>query len=153
MALGPGTLTSTINLHTGAITAATLTLPAATASFDEFGFIPVQATTTLTQDGKATGKSNLKTGAVKVTSKVTLQITKLTVGGIPIPVGRYCRTSTPISITVKSGRGFSLVGGGDVTGTYTIPQFRGCGLATLLINLTIPGPGNTITLTLGPATL
>jgi hypothetical protein len=36
--------------------------------------------------------------------------------------------------------------------SYTIPQFAGCGLATVLINLTIPGPGNTLTLTLGKPT-
>jgi hypothetical protein len=150
-ALGPGTLTSTINLHTDVITSAKLALPAATASFSELGFIPVTATTALIQDGKATGRMNAKTGAVKVTSKVTLQITKLSVGGIPVPVGSSCQTSTPATITVTSERGFGLLTGGTLTGTYTIPRFHRCELATLLINLTVPGPGNTITLTLGAA--
>jgi hypothetical protein len=45
---------------------------------------------------------------------------------------------------------FNIVKGGNLTGSYTIPEFANCGLATLLINLTIPRPG-TITLTLGPA--
>lgn len=36
--------------------------------------------------------------------------------------------------------------------TYTIPRFAHCLLATPLINLTLPGPGHTITLTLGAAT-
>jgi hypothetical protein len=150
-ALGPGTLTSTINLHTDVITSAKLALPAATASFSELGFIPVTATTALIQDGKATGRMNAKTGAVKVTSKVTLQITKLSVAGIPVPVGPSCQTSTPATITVTSERGFGLLTGGTLTGTYTIPRFQRCELATLLINLTVPGPGNTITLTLGAA--
>ena len=48
---------------------------------------------------------------------------------------------------------FNILKGGNLKGTYTIPQFGNCGLATPLINLTIPGPGNTITLTLGKATI
>jgi hypothetical protein len=44
-----------------------------------------------------------------------------------------------------------------LTGTLTLPaatgRFAHCGLATLLINLTLPGPGNTISLTLGAGTL
>jgi hypothetical protein len=42
--------------------------------------------------------------------------------------------------------------GGVLNGTYTIPRFTHCLLATPLINLTIPGAGNTITLTLGTPT-
>jgi hypothetical protein len=38
----------------------------------------------------------------------------------------------------------------QTAGHYTIPRFAHCGFATFLINLTIPGPNNTITLTLGP---
>jgi hypothetical protein len=38
-----------------------------------------------------------------------------------------------------------------VSGTYTIPQFAHCGLVTPVLNLTITGPGNTISLTLGKA--
>jgi hypothetical protein len=40
-----------------------------------------------------------------------------------------------------------------LAGSYTIGKFQHCGLATLLINLTIPGSGNTIKLTLGKAHL
>lgn len=49
-------------------------------------------------------------------------------------------------------RDFSVITGGNLTGTYTIPKFQNCLLATPLINLTVPGSGNTITLTLGAAT-
>jgi hypothetical protein len=38
---------------------------------------------------------------------------------------------------------------GPVSGSYTIPLFHHCGLSTLLLNLTIPGSGNTLNLTLG----
>jgi hypothetical protein len=36
--------------------------------------------------------------------------------------------------------------------SISIAQFANCGLATLLINSTIPGPGNTIKLKLGTPT-
>jgi hypothetical protein len=152
LSLGPGTLTSTVNLKTSAVSAA-LSLPPATGSFNEFGFIPVTATTQFVQDGAATGTADIKTNKVSVTSQTTLRITNLTVAGLQIPVGRDCQTRTPASITVKSQPGFTVLGGGNLAGTYTIPRFSHCGLATPLINLTIPGSGNTITLTLGAAKL
>jgi hypothetical protein len=151
--LGPGTLSSTVDLKTSAITASTLSLPAATASVKEFGFIPVTATAAFTQVGTATGTVNFGKNTVTVTSQVSMQITALKVAGLPIFVGPSCQTETPASITVSSQPGFNVLSGGAVAGTYTIPRFRHCGLATLLINLTIPGPGNTITLTLGKAKL
>jgi hypothetical protein len=78
-----------------------------------------------------------------------MRITSLTVAGINTPVGNSCQTSTPVSVTVNSQPGFSILKGGNLDGTYTIPAFANCGLATVLINLTLPGSGNTISLTLG----
>lgn len=146
--LGPGTLKSTVNLSTGKLSA-TLTLPPATASFKQFGLIPVTATTAFIQQGKATGQVNLNTGAVTTKASIIIQVTKLSVAGLPVPVGNSCETSTPAQVTVKSQKGFSIVNGGNLAGTYTIPRFAHCGLVTALLNLTIPGPGNTIKLTLG----
>jgi hypothetical protein len=148
--LGPGKLVSTADLNTGAITA-TLTLPPATGSFEELGLIPVTATVKLINDGPTTGTINPNTGAVTTTSLITMKITSLIVAGISQPVGNSCETSTPVSVTVSSQPGFSILKGGNVAGTYTIPDFANCGLETLLINLTVPGSGNTITLTLGKA--
>jgi hypothetical protein len=153
LALGPGKLTSSVDLTKSTITAATLTLPSASASFKEFGFIPVTATTALVQDGSATGTVSLSKNTVTVTTGVTIKLTGLKVAGISLPIGKRCETAKPASITVTSQSGFTVLGGGTVAGTYTIPRFSHCGLATALINLTIPGAGNTITLTLGKATL
>jgi hypothetical protein len=153
LALGPGKLTSTVDLTTSTITAATLTLPSASASFKEFGFIPVTATTALVQDGSATGTVSFSKNTVTVTTGVTIKLTGLKVAGISLPIGKRCETAKPASITVTSQSGFTVLGGGTVAGAYTIPRFSHCGLATALINLTIPGAGNTITLTLGKATL
>jgi hypothetical protein len=149
--VGPGTLASTVNVITGKLTA-NLSLPPATGSFKQFGIIPVTATAQFINAAPTTGKINLKTGAVHSTSKITLQITNLTVAGLPVPVGPSCETSTPAVVSVASQPGFSILKGGNLAGSYTIPQFANCLLATPLINLTIPGPGNTLTLTLGKPT-
>jgi hypothetical protein len=148
--LGPGTLAADVNLATGAIKA-TLTLPDATGSFLQDGVIPVTATTRFINDGPTTGKLNLMTGAVQTTSKITLQIVNLSVAGVNVPVGDACETSSPVVVPVKSQPGFNALLGGKLAGSYTIPQFQNCELATPLINLTIPGSGNTITLKLGKA--
>jgi hypothetical protein len=149
--LGPGTLSTTADLTTSTLTG-TLTLPPATGSFKELGLIPVTATTEMIQDGTATGTVNFTTNAVTTTATDTIKLTSLKVAGVPILVGPSCETS-PATIAVSSEAGFNVLNGGTLSGTYTIPPFAHCGLATLLINLTLPGPGNTISLTLGKGTL
>jgi hypothetical protein len=148
--LGPGTLRTKVNLTTGKVTAS-LNLPPATGSFKELGLIPVTATVAFIQNGPTTGKVDLSTGAVTTMSSITLQITSLSVGGLPVPVGPSCESATPASVALASQPGFSIVNGGTVSGTYTVPPFAGCGLITPVLNLTITGPGNTISLTLGKA--
>ena len=100
------------------------------------------------QNGPAIGTVNTTTNTITSTASVTLKITSLTVSGIRLPVGNSCQTS-PFSVTLSSGSGFTVGGGGPVSGSYTIPAFHHCLLNTLLLNLTIPGPGNTLNLTLG----
>lgn len=151
ISLGPGTLATSADLTTSKLTA-TLSLPPATGSFKELGFVPVTATTKLVQVGQATGTFNFNANTVTTTATAMLQLTSLSIAGLNIPVGSSCETS-PASITVSSQAGFTFGTGGNLAGTYTIPDFRHCGLATLLINLTLPGPGNTISLTLGKPTL
>jgi hypothetical protein len=139
-----------VNLGNGNVTAS-LNLPPATGSFTELGVVPVTATVAFIQNGPTTGKVDLNTGAVTTSSSITLQITSLTVSGLPVPVGPACESATPASVALASQPGFSIVNGGTVSGTYTIPPFAHCGLVTPVLNLTIPGPGNTISLTLGKA--
>jgi hypothetical protein len=148
LALGPGKLTAAADLNTDAITAH-LSLPDATGSFKELGVVPVTATTKFINDGPTTGTVDPNTGAVTSTSKITLRIVSLIVAGVQVPVGNSCQTSTPVAVRVSSQPGFGILKGGNLAGTYTIPAFTHCGLETALINLTVPGSGNTITLTLG----
>lgn len=152
LALGPGTLSSTLDLTTGALTGS-LTLPPSTGSFKELGFVPVTVTTELVPVGQITGTASLANNTVSTTSQALIKINSLKVAGISIPVGNNCETAQPTTIAVNSAAGFNLLTGGTLTGTYSIPLFSHCGLATGLINLSIPGPGNTISLTLGAATL
>jgi hypothetical protein len=145
--LGSGTLSASVDLTTGT-TSGTLSLPPATASVKEFGIVPVTATTEMIQNGPATGTANLGTNTITSSASVTLKITQLTVFGISLPVGNSCQT-TPFTINLASQPGFTVFGGGPVGGSFAIPNFHHCGLNTLLLNLTIPGSGNTISLTLG----
>jgi len=147
MTLGPGTLVAALAVSTDAITA-TMTLPEATGSFDALGFVPVTATTAFVQSGDITGQ-DVK-GAFTGTANVIIKLTDVKVAGIDVPVGDNCETRTPAVIGLSSGTGFNVLTGGPVSGTYSIPDFTGCGLITTpLLNALIPGDGNTITLTLG----
>jgi hypothetical protein len=148
LALGPGKLVSTVDATTGKLTA-TLTLPNATGSFKQLGLIPVSATTQFINDGPTTGTLNLNTGVIHSTSKITLKIVSLSVAGLPVPVGNSCETAAPVVVKVTSQKGFSVLQGGKLAGSYSVGKFAHCLLATSLINLTLPGSGNTISLTLG----
>jgi hypothetical protein len=154
--LGPGKLHTTANLKTGKLTA-TLSLPNATGSFTELGtLVTVTATTQFINDGPTTGRLNLQTGAVRTKSQITLKIVSLTLqtalGSVPVAVGNSCETKKAVVVRLASQPGFSVLGGGNLAGSYTIGKFSGCGLiARTLINLTIPGGGNTISLRLGKA--
>jgi hypothetical protein len=147
--LGPGKLVTKANLNTGKLTA-NLSLPPATVSFKEYG-LPVVATANLVQDGPTTGQININTGAVKTTSRISLQLTSLTIAGLTLTMPATCESATPAVIKLASQKGFNVVKGGNLAGTYTIPPVANCGLLTPVLNLIFPGPGNTITLKLGAA--
>src|SRR5487761_1678518 len=101
LALGPGTLASTVDVTTGSLTA-NLTLPDATGSFNDLGLVPVTATTQFINKGPTTGKIDLNTGVVHTTSRITLRVVDLKVAGIDLPVGNSCQTATPVTVKVVS---------------------------------------------------
>lgn len=147
--LGPGTLESSVDLSTGALTANTK-LPPATGSFKTLDLIPATATTEFIETEPTAGSID-NTGEVKTVSKLTLRITELKVAGLPIWVGDRCQTEVPAELALTSEPGFNPLKGGTLSGTYTIPDFEHCLLATPVINAIIPGEGNTISLDLGAA--
>ncbi len=149
LTLGPGTLTASLDTTTLAFTG-NLDLPPATGSFKELGFVPVTATAEFDQVGAITGMD--VNGGITATAHISIKLTRVVAGGIPVVVGNHCQT-VPATINLASGDGFNVLLGGPVSGTFTIPPFLGCGLNTGLINAIIPGPGNTISLNLGTPTV
>jgi hypothetical protein len=144
--LGAGTLASAVDLDTAALTS-TLSLPPGTLSFKVRG-ASFTVNTEIVQDGPASGSISLSDGTITSTATVTLKVTGLTVSGVGIPIGDSCGTR-PFPIAITSGTGFSIISGGPLNGTFTIPSFGNCLLGTALLNQVIPGPGNTLNLTLG----
>jgi hypothetical protein len=160
MTLGPGTLSSAIDLsRTPLSITGSVSLPPSTGSFNEIGIVPVTATVAFVPVGQTTGSlvsGALTDGEISATSQFTLRITGLKVAGVDVLPGDDCETATPATITVTSPADFNATIGGTLTGTYTIPDFKSCGplgLETPVINAVIPGPGNTISLTLGTPAL
>lgn len=149
--LTPGVLEASADLANGTLTANTK-LPPAPGSFKMIGVLPVTVTTEFIETEPTKGIIDLKTGQVNSTTKMILRLKDLKVAGIPTPIGNSCQTKEPAVLNLTSEPGFNPLAGGTLSGTYTIPKFEHCLLTTGLINLIIPGDGNTIRLDLGPAT-
>lgn len=147
-----GTFTGEINLTTGDLTGS-ISLPPATQDIKLFGFKLASATFAMAPAGPITGKVNLATMDVTVNAAFNFKISKASLSIAPWLnlVSPRCTGVTPVSV--------SMAGKVDLTGaaqtfssTYTIPKFKDCGfLVTPILNLVIPGPGNTFTATFGPA--
>ncbi|ACU36100.1 DUF6801 domain-containing protein [Actinosynnema mirum] len=148
--LGPGTLGADVDLATGTFTG-DLALPDAKGEFSLFGFLPAKATVRLIPRGPTTGV--ISEGAVTATTKVDIKLTDVRVLGIPVVGGPLlnCTTTEPSTVTLSSGPGFDPLLGGPLSGDYRIAPFSGCGLATVIVNGTIPGDGNTLALDIARA--
>jgi hypothetical protein len=149
VALGPATLTATLN-SSGTFTGS-LPLPATSTSFKALGLVPVSATVTFVAAGPLTG--TLATGkktTITSSSSYYIRLSNVTLAGLPGLVGNRCQTKAPITINAATpnGKAFDITNGGKLTATYTIGSFANCGLTTVLVNLLIPGAGNTLTLKL-----
>ena len=101
--------------------------------------------------GKATGSVNASTHMISQSQKVNLHITdvSMTGHGLINYVGDSCRTSTPVTMNL-SGKMGGLFDPITLKGTYTIPNFSNCGIATSMVNKQVAGQGNTISLKLTP---
>jgi hypothetical protein len=150
VALGPTTLTATLNNETDGFTGS-LPLPPTTASFNALGLLPISATVTFIPASGLTGQLTPGTNlTASATTSETIQLSNVTIAGfLPGNVGSTCETTSPvvISTATPAGQAFNPFTGGTLTGTYTLGQFANCGLFTSLINQLVPGSGNTVTLT------
>lgn len=145
--LGPTTLTTDIDLDTGDFTGS-MPLPGTTTRFEIIGLIPVTADVDFVQSAPLDGHINLSGFDASITSTASyyIKLSNIKVVGFPTFAGPFCRTKDPVSIPANTppGESFSLTEGGTLSGEYTIGDFQHCGLNTWLINLLIPGSGNSV---------
>jgi len=144
-----GTFDGTIDIDTGALEG-TLSLPPATSTIKVLGFSLATATFAIQPTGPVTGHVDLATMTVTVHSSFNFLITKAAPSFLPKLnlVGNSCRGSKPVSVDLNGK--VNLAGPSTFTSTYTIPSFTGCGLLTPVLNLIIPGKGNTFSATFAP---
>lgn len=149
IALGPTTLAVKV-APDGSLTGS-LPLPPRTTTFKVLGLLPVTATVTFVPaGGKRQVTGTLGVNKVRSKARYVLRLSDVSVGGLPAFVGSSCQTSSTVVIPANTpaGQKFDITTGGTLEGTYTIPSFANCGLTTGIINLLVPGEGNTETITL-----
>jgi hypothetical protein len=147
--LGPSTLSTHLDTDTQNFTG-NLPLPGTTTRFEVLGFIPVTADVAFVPSAPLTGKltpDNLNIVATS-TAYYHIRLSNIKIVGFPTFTGPHCRTVNPVSIPANTpaGQSFNLFTGGTLSGQFSIGNFQHCGLNTGLINLLIPGSGNTVTI-------
>ena len=149
IALGPTTLRTNIDAETFDFTGS-LPLPGTTTEFKAIGFVPVKAKVDFIEAAPIQGHIALNEDRAEVTSTATyyVKLSNIKIAGFPTFTGTKCKTKVPVSIpaNTRPNEGFDLELGGRLVGTYSIGTFENCGLNTGLINLLVPGSGNTLDL-------
>ena len=94
------------------------------------------------------GEPILNTG----TTYLSIHVSQVSVNGVPLPVGPDCGVAKPVravligrGILVPKARGYTVAGGGPLTGSVTIPNFTHCGVGEdldPLLTASISGPAN-----------
>lgn len=144
-----GTASTSLNLDTHKIVSGSVNLPAASTTVALVGLPLVKVTQKVEQVGTVTGTLDASNN-VTVTQKFNIRITRVEALGVPINlVPSTCVTSTPVTAVLKGKIG-GLFDPYTLSGTYTIPKFKDCGLNTGVLNLAIPGAGNTLTANFSP---
>jgi hypothetical protein len=166
--IGGGKFNGEVDFDKGLL-AGHISLPAVQFTFTEQGIGLVTATAQIKETKGVTGKVNLNNFKVTATSTFNMLLLnmypaspKLPPLPIPIPlptlptlplqkinlVGDHCTTATPISVTMS---GIAKLGATSTfKGTFDIPNFKNCSVATAALNQLVPGPGNTFAATARP---
>lgn len=149
VAVPTGLFVGTVNLTTGDLTG-NLTLPPATQKISILGIPLASATFAMSSAAPLTGKVDLATMTVTVNASFNFSIQKASASLLPRLnlVGNKCRGSKPITQSLSGP--VSLTEATSFTATYTIPKLVDCGPLTPILNLVIPGGGNTFTATFAP---
>jgi hypothetical protein len=137
-----------------------IALPDATSTFLTFGFQPVTARVEFVN-----GPLTISTGTIgskpdQVNFAVaafyqSLRVHDVKVNGTPLDVGPDCRTARPYPVVLhgKFPEYVSVLVGGPMRGTVTIPEFTGCGSGgedlDQLFSASLSGPDNLIAMRQG----
>jgi hypothetical protein len=143
--------------------------PPAKATLLAFGFMPVTVTLQLSEIGtlnaifitEGPGSHGCipphckLTGLTTVSSRLSLRVYNVKVNGVPLDVGPACETATPFNAVLKGVYPkYSINTGGPLSGTLTIPPFKGCGAGTenldVIFTAPVSGSDNFTKLTQGP---
>jgi hypothetical protein len=121
------------------------------------GWSRYQATANIEFEAVGGVTGTLVDGVLTATSKAYVKLPKVTktVFGLfnwKIGGGDECRTKEPVEFTISSADGsvFNPLLGGEVVGSYTMPELENCGALTSILSGKLAGPGNTISLELTP---
>lgn len=139
-------------------------LPPARATLLAFGFEPVSATLQVSEIGSLDVAlvscapnpghkcPNTPPSFADFFGLVSLRISNVSVNGVPLNVGLHCQTATPFVLHLIGVPPFYDVNTqhGVLTGTVTVPPFKGCGVAENLdpiFTASVSGPGNFVKVT------
>jgi len=144
-----GSFVGSVDLLTGELTGH-ISLPPATTTVTLAGIGLARATFQIAEVQPVTGHVDFTTLQTTATSVFNIKVVKATPALLPFVnlVGSSCTTATPVTVTMSGVA--SLTSSSTFSGTYTIPKLVNCGLATIALNLVVPGPGNTFTAVVAP---
>jgi hypothetical protein len=137
-------------------------LPPERASFRAFGSIPVSVTIHISEIGSlnlalisclpAPRCPNHPANFALLLGRVTLRLSDVRIDRVPVNAGSHCQTANPFNLTltgVPPAYNVAAING-VLTGTVTIPPFKGCGSGGSLDPLFtafVSGPGNFVKIT------
>jgi hypothetical protein len=138
-----GSFVGNVDLDAGTLQG-DIDLPAGTMEFNALGLIPTLVEVQVVPLGDVTGTVDLSTLDVTADLQFDIVLTDFQLAGIPmLDAAQECRTVSPIDVSLTGELDPSLLSE-TMSGTYTIPQFAGCGFFEAFINLFTAGPNNTI---------
>lgn len=145
-----GTFIGNVDLGTGEIVA-DLSLGATETELDLVGVPLAKIGVQVVPTQQAVGHIDFSDFSVDMTTVFNIKILYVKAFGIFNVAGNNCQTSTPV--TLQSTGTFDIATfTTTLTGDFEIPEFSNCGIATLGINLLVPGPDNTFSSVASPAT-
>jgi hypothetical protein len=146
-----GTFDGTFDLGTGSVDGDLAFQPAQT-TLNILGLNAASVGVSISPTAPAHGSIDLGASTISLTTSFDIKILYIRPLGLPFLnlVGNHCQTSTPVTLT-SSGPIDIATQKATLSGDFTIPPLKNCGLLTTpVLNLVIPGPGNTFTASASP---